>query len=107
MQNFVGVRVADAAENMRVGKRSLQRMIGCSQSPGKRIEARVEWFDTAGTQRLKARFALDHAKRRAPLRPRFGQPQPAVVEFEGDQDISAAEFGRGSFPMQATCDHEM
>src|SRR5712692_1797214 len=50
MENLVGIRIADTTENMRVGKRSLQRVISRAQRGGECGEARLERFDTAGIQ---------------------------------------------------------
>ena len=70
-------------------------MILGAQRGGERVEARVERLDTAGVQSLQTCFAVDDAERGAALRARFGQPQPSVVELEGDEDVAAAEFWRG------------
>src|SRR5580704_9363359 len=74
MQDLVGVRVSDTAENVWVGERALQRVIGRSQGRGKRVEARVERFDTACHQRLETGLPLDHAQCGAALSARFGKP---------------------------------
>src|SRR5712692_6895045 len=50
MENLVGIRIADTTENMRVGERTLQRMISRAQRIDEGGEARIERFDTSGIQ---------------------------------------------------------
>ncbi len=52
MQDLIRIGVADAAEEMRIGERPLQRVIGRSQRGGELLEGRVERFDSAGEERM-------------------------------------------------------
>ena len=56
-ENFVGVGIADAAEDARVGERTLECVIGGDERRGKAIEIGVEDFEAARIERAEAIFA--------------------------------------------------
>ncbi|HZC47062.1 MAG TPA: hypothetical protein VE243_11340 [Candidatus Acidoferrum sp.] len=107
MQYLVGIRVADTAEDVRVGERPLERMIRRAKRRAECVEARVERLDTAGAERPQTGFSFNHAQSCAALRARFGEPEPAVVELEREEDIAAAELWRRGLPVQTASDHKM
>ena len=82
MQNFVGVCVADAAEQAWIGKGALQRMIGGLQNVGEFREAGVEDIDTAGVERPQAGVARDDIEGGAVLRAGLGEGERSIIEFE-------------------------
>ena len=57
MQDLVRVCVADAAEEMRIGQRALQRMAFLSKGRGKRVDAARHRLEPAGVERCKRIFA--------------------------------------------------
>ena len=72
MQDFVGIRVADAAEEMRIGERSLEsvvftaeRVLECGEVDGEDLEA-------AGILLCQRFETLKQVQRRPPLAPRLG-----------------------------------
>ena len=50
-ENFVGVGVADAAEEARVGEGALERMVGGEKPGGELFGSSVENFEAAGIER--------------------------------------------------------
>src|SRR5579864_558903 len=104
MQYLIGVRVADAAENVRVGERALQRVIGPAERGSERFAADLQRLDSTGVQRVQSRFTLNHVERSAALRSRFRQPEPSVVELERGEHVSAAHLWCAGAPMQPAGD---
>ena len=54
MQDLVRVGVADAAEEVRIGERALERVVLARQRVAKRVERRVERLEAAGIERASA-----------------------------------------------------
>src|SRR5690348_2173258 len=107
MQYLVRIGITDTTENVLVGERTLQGVIGRAQHGGEGVAAGVEHLDSAGVERLQAGFATDNVKRGAALRARLGQREPSVVKLECGQLVPAARFRSGRAPMQAAGDFEM
>ena len=85
MQNLVGVGIADSAEQVRIGKRALQRVVLRGQPRRERFEAGLEHLEPARVQRLKTVFPFHHVEGRPLPRPGFGQHQTAAGEVERRQ----------------------
>jgi hypothetical protein len=85
MKNLVGVRVADAAEQMWVGQRTLQRVITAPERFGKRCEIDVHHLDPSWIVLSKLGLTLDDMQRRLPLGTRLGKDQSAILKVECEQ----------------------
>jgi len=107
MQDLVGVRIADSAEDVRIGERALERVIGRAQRRRERLEGRLERLDTSRAERRQPSFACDYVERGAMLRAGLGEPQPSAIELEHREQISPARFGRRRIPVQPAGNHEM
>ncbi len=107
MQDLVGVGVADAAEQVRVGQRALQRVVLELQAGGEGLERRVQHLEAAGVVPREARLALDQVQRGTALGTRLGQRQHAVREFEAGEGDSLGARRAGIEPVQAPGDHEV
>src|SRR3954468_11528278 len=107
MQYLVGVRVADAAEEMRVGERALERVILAAQLRGEVAHLRAEDFHAAGIERVEPRV-VDEMNAGALLRARFGEDERARVEVEGGEPEPSGDLRALLVaPAEATGDHEM
>ena len=53
MQDFVGICVADAAEQMRIGKRALERVVSRSERGGEFVKRRGEDIEAARIHRFE------------------------------------------------------
>src|SRR5205085_11700070 len=102
----------DAAEEMGIGQRALDRVLLARQSLVKLLAARLEWLEAARIQGAKRVASGDHLHRCALLRARFREEQRAVLELEGGEH----ELRRGPFrlharaagrPFQAAGDHQV
>src|SRR5438105_3384063 len=91
MKDLVGVRVANATEQMRIGQCALERTILGGERRAKLFERRIQRFDAARIERADSVKAVDELNRRALLRARLREDQRAAREFEGGQDQFRAE----------------
>ena len=83
MQDLVRVRVADAAEEVRIGQRALERVVLAPQRRGEVSHAAASATSRPpGSSAASAALALHDVQRRALLRARLGQQQRAVREIE-------------------------
>ena len=82
VQNFVGVGVADSAEQARIGEGSLERTVFGGKCVAKRVEIAGEDFDSAGVDGIETVFACEDMQRGAMLCSGFGKHERTVGEFE-------------------------
>ena len=82
MQDLVRIGVADAAEQVRVGQRALDRVVLAGERIVELLERCLERLDAAGIERGKRRLTAHHLHRRALLRAGFREQQGAAREFE-------------------------
>jgi hypothetical protein len=74
-ENFVGISVAYAAEEARVGEGALESVVGGEKRGGKLLGSGVKDFEAAGIERAEAAFAMDDVERSALLGAGFGPEQ--------------------------------
>src|SRR5713101_6719767 len=67
-QNFIGISIADAAEQARVGEGALQSVVRGEKNGGKARRIGIEHFEAAGIQSVKAVFSSNDVERCALLR---------------------------------------
>ena len=107
MKNFVGVRVADAAEEMWIGQRALERMVFSLQGGLKLREIRLEHFEPSSIVFGQCFRTADHVERCLPLAASLGEDKCAVVEVERQKTDLARNWRGGLFPPEASRDHQM
>src|SRR5262245_58738551 len=107
MKNLVGVRVADATEQMRIGQRALDRVISALKRFGKRRKIRVHHFEATRIVLSKHSLTLYEVQRRLPLGTRFSENQRSVLKIEGKQADFAGDGSAGRLPSKASRDHQM
>ena len=111
MQDFVGIRIADAAEQMRIGQRALDGVILVREPRGEGVAIEREDVDAAGIERCERGAAMQHVQRGAPLRSRFGEgKRPARKLEQRERDLCRrlpAAILRFRQPLQAPCNHQM
>ena len=73
MQDLVGVRVADPAEEMGVGECALEGVVLALQSLGELDEAGVQHLESTAVERRESRRAPHDMERCAARRARFGE----------------------------------
>ena len=78
MQDLIRIRVADSAEQMRIGERALERMTLACQQRSKCLQIGFQYFGAARIERTNAFLSAHQMQRRPPLRPRFGQEQCSI-----------------------------
>ena len=107
VEDLVGVSVADAAEEPRVGERALQRVVLGEERGAEGGEVGCQHLDAARVERAQPVLAGDDVQRGALARARFGHEQRAGRELErGEPDF--ARDGRATRPpAQAAGDHQM
>ena len=103
MQDLVGVGVADAGEEARIGERALEGVVLAFNRAGELRQIRFEDLDAARVHRLQRRLALHQMQRGAPLRAGLGERQRAVLELEERERAARLLAG----PVQAAGDHQV
>ena len=108
VQNLVGVRVADAAEDVRIGERALQRVVLARQALGELRQRRAEHLEPA---------RIERGQSAAPLRPGGSTPAasaPASVriavpgrKIERREPDLAGDRGAALAPAQPPGDHQV
>lgn len=107
MEDLVGVGVADAAEDARVGEGSLEGAVFCSECGAEACEVGGEDVDAAGVYGLHVFFVAKEVDGGAALRTGFGEDEGAVGKIEGGEIVTAAEFGPEGAPVKASGDHQV
>jgi len=82
MKNFIGVRVADSAEETGIGQRAFESMVLAGQHSAKRLEICLQWFDPSYRKMAQGTFSPDDMQRRTFLIASFGQEQRAMSKIE-------------------------
>lgn len=111
-EDFVGIGVADATEEARVGEGALESVVGGEKDGGELLEIGVEDFEAAGIERAEAVFAGDDVKRGALLGASFGPEKRAVGKIEGGEAarrryLDATKLRTQRAPVKAARDHQM
>src|SRR6185437_14982247 len=107
MQNLVRVRVADAAEQSRIGERSLECVILQRELCAERIGCRVERLDAASIERAKRGLALYRVQRCAARSARFCQKQRSRRKTEARQHGARWTLLSRCAPAEPSRDHEV
>jgi hypothetical protein len=106
MQDFVGVRVADAAEHARIGEHAFEGVIFARYAHAKLGQGAGDGIDTAGIERREGSTALDETNRSAAFAAGFGECQRSRVEREFRYRSGARLLARIE-PVQTTGDHQV
>ncbi len=106
MQDLVGISVADAAEEARIGERALDGVVLGDEAGREGLAGRRHDVDAAGVERRQRGAAGDDVQRRAPLLAGLGEGERAAVELEESQRVRRGRLA-GREPAQAAGDHEM
>jgi hypothetical protein len=107
VQDLVGIRVADAAEQARVGQAALDGVVLGLQLARERGHVGLQHIDAAWVHCLQ-RLAPGHQMDRcAALGAGLGQHQRTGVEREGGECALGGRLGAGREPAQAAGDHQM
>src|SRR4030095_9636756 len=98
MKNFVGVRVADTAEEMWVGQRTLQRVITAPERFRKGCQVRIHHLESAWIVLRKLCLPLDDVPRCLPFGARLREDQGPVLKVECEQADFAGDRGAERLP---------
>jgi hypothetical protein len=112
VENLVGVGVADAGENARVGEGSFEGAVLCGECGAEAFEVGgedvvFEKFQASGVDVLEGFFVGEEVEGGSPLGTGFSEDEGAVGEVEGGEIVAAAEFGSDRAPVKAPRDHEV
>jgi hypothetical protein len=107
MQDFVGVRVADSAEQVRIGERAFQRVVVLAQRPLERRKVRIENFDPARIVIRERGPSLHDEQRRLSFGAGLGEQQRAVLEVEREQANLSRNLRTARLPAESTRNHQM
>src|SRR3974390_1734881 len=107
MQNLIGIGVADTAEEPRVGKRALERVVLAAQTLRELRAARREDLEPPGVKKTQGLLPLDDTQRGAPSGARFGEGQRSIVKLQSCQHCAPRQRDASLVPVQSPRDHEM
>ena len=111
-KDFVGVGVADAAEDVGVGEGAFESVIGGEKCGGELLGSGAEDFKAARIEGSKAVFPEDDVQRCAFLRAGFGPEKGTIGKVEGSKTAGRGNFDAAGLwaqwmPVKAAGDHEM
>jgi len=111
-ENFVGVGVANAAEEAGISEGALESVIGGEKRGGELFGSGAEDFEAAGVERPETVFAADNVKRGTLFGSGFGPEERAVGKIERGQtarrrNFDAAGLCSKGVPVKAACDHQV
>ncbi len=107
MQDLVGIRIADAAEQRRIGERALDRMVLAGQRRREGVARGAERLEAAGIVQRQRALAVQQMERGASLGACLGQHQAALGEVERGEPEAADEHRARRPPVQPAGDHQM
>jgi hypothetical protein len=111
VEDLVGVGVADAGEDARVGEGSLEGTVFGDEGGAEVFEAGGEDVDSAGVDFSCGGFVWEEVEGGAAFGAGFGEDERPVGKVEGGEVVSAAECRAGLFvegaPVEAAGDHEV
>src|SRR6266851_6665793 len=106
-QNFVGIGIADTAEEASVGERALESVVRGEKNRGKARRIGAEHFDAAGIESAKAVFSGDDVERSALLRAGFGPEKSSGGKVKCSKAARRRNFGAARTPVQPAGDHQV
>src|SRR3972149_134961 len=107
MQDLVGIRVADAAEQPGIRERTLERVVFGAKDCAEGLERSVEDLNASLRKGPESFFAADDMDRSPFLCRCFSEEQRSVVEVECGKPDLARYLCAGLLPMKTTRDHQM
>ena len=107
VQDFVGVRVANAAHDARIGEGSLHGAVLGGESGAKRGEIASKNFDAARVDGAQALFAHEEMQGRTALCTGFGEHKRAIGKIERGEILPARQLRFARAPVQAARDHQV
>src|SRR5688500_458025 len=105
VENLVGVRVADAAEQMRIGQGAFERVVVLAKRGGKGEETGFKDVDPARIVLLQRLESGDNMQRRLPFGPCLCKHKRAVAEIEREQPDLAGNSCSSFLPTQPAGNH--
>jgi hypothetical protein len=106
-QNLIGVGVADATEEARVGEGPLESMVCREKDGGEAREIRVEYFEPTRIESEEATFPRDDVERSPLLRAGLSPEKRASGKVKGGKAARWGNFDIAGAPVQAAGNHEM
>src|SRR5215813_64384 len=91
MQDLVGVRVADAAEEVRIGERALERVVLAAESLREGLQLAADDLDSARVQRVEAGGSAHDVDARALLRAGLGEDERAARILLRGREVETRE----------------
>ena len=107
MEDLVGISIADAGENARVGEGAFQGAIFFDEGGAEGFDVSSEDVDSARIDGLHVGFVTEEVERGATFGSGFGENERAIGEVEGSKIVSAAKLGSDGTPVEPASDHEV
>src|ERR1700736_186375 len=107
MQNLIGIGIANAAQNARIGESPLEGPVLDRERVAEGLEIAREHVDPAGIDAAQRLLPLEKMQRRTTLGTRFSKNKRTLREVEGGQVVSPCQLRATWSPVQAPGNHEM
>src|SRR5262245_16439664 len=107
MQNFVRIGIADAAEQTRIGERTLQRVVLASECIAEGLKGRIHDLESSAVERSQCAFALSEMQRSPLFRSRFRQEQSSGRKIERSKTEPRGYRRAAFFPLKSPRDHQV
>src|SRR5262245_56237965 len=107
MQNFVRIGIPDAAEQTRIGERTLHGMVLPRESFREGLKGRIQNLESSAVKESQCTFALSHVKRCALVRSGFGEKQSSRRKIECGKAETRRDGGAMLFPLESPGDHQV
>src|SRR5271165_698853 len=104
MQDLVGIGVADAVDDRRIGQRALECAILRAQRADECVEIAGEDVNAAAIDRLQRFASLYDGERCAPFRAGLGEHERTLWKIECGQRVAPAELRPARAPVEAARD---
>src|SRR5688572_6084846 len=107
MENLVGVRIADTAQQMWIGEGTLERVVFFLKRSRKRCDVAGHHFESAGIEGCKRVLTLHHVQRSALSGRRLCHKQRTFCKIERRKSNFPGYRGAAVAPLEPAGDHEM
>ena len=107
VEDLVGVGVADAGEDARIGEGSFEGAVFYGEGGAEAGEIGGEDVDSARVDVVCGGLVCEEMERGSAFGACFGEDEGPVGEVEGGEVIAASEFCAEGAPVEAAGDHEV
>src|SRR6266545_3475913 len=107
VEDFVGVGVANAGEEARIGQSSLDGVVLARQGLAEERQIRVEGLESSPIEIVERLLPARQMERRPLPGTRLGQEKSPLLEIEGRQPDPSGKLGAARLPVETSSHHQV